>query len=292
LLIPQARSDMTISIIETPKGKIEFSLHGQGKAILIVHGGHIDCRETIFQKGLDPDEFCFITPSRPGYGNTPLTEANKTPKGTAALFIALLEELKVTKATVIGVSAGGLTAFEIAANHPDRVESLVLLSALTKNWFNKSEPIYKNGKRFFAPGMEQFTWFMYRLFFRLFPGMMARTMFRSLSTYRPIEYTEEELKELKQLTINMRSGHGFVNDLDQTIDESVLAGITCPTLILHSENDNMVADSHPQNALNRIKNSSLETFNNRWGHLLWLGTDYEPILRALKKHLYQAADPI
>jgi pimeloyl-ACP methyl ester carboxylesterase len=245
----------------------------------------VDCRETIFQKGLDPNKFCFITPSRPGYGNTPLTDYNKTPKETASLIIALLNELKLTKVTVMGISAGGLTALEIAANYPDRVDKLVLMSALTKNWFAKSDSIYKKGKKFFAPPMEKFTWLVYRLFFRLFPLIMTRIMFKALSTYRPIEFTEDEFKEVKQLTTNMRSGHGFVNDLDQTIDQEILSGITCSTLILHSENDNMLDDSHPQNAKGKIYNSKLITFKNRWGHLLWPGSDYEPILKELKKYI-------
>jgi hypothetical protein len=60
-----------------------------------VHGGQVNCNETIFQNGLDPDRFCFITPSEPGYGKTPLTDLNKTPSATADLSIALLDEAKL-----------------------------------------------------------------------------------------------------------------------------------------------------------------------------------------------------
>lgn len=274
---------MTTSLIETAKGKIEYSLRGQGKPILFVHGGHVNCRETIFQKGLDPDKFCFITPSRPGYGNTPLSDLNKTPKGTADLFISVLDELKLPKAIVIGISAGGLTALEIAANYPDRVESLVLMSALTKKWFTETDKVYIGGKNIFAPKKERFTWLLYRLSFRLFPKVMTKTMFKEVSKYRPIEFTENEFKELKQLTLNMRSGYGFDNDLDQTIDQEILLGVECQTLILHSENDNAIDNSHPHNAKNKIKNSKLVIFKNRWGHLLWLGIDYEPVLSELKQ---------
>lgn len=278
---------MTTSIIETVKGKIEYSMLGQGKVILIVHGGHVNCKETIFQKGLDTNKFCFITPSRPGYGDTPLTEFNKTPGETADLFIALLDELKLPKATVIGISAGGLTALEIAANYPNRVEKLVLMSALTKKWFIKTDKLYIKGKKAFAPKMERFTWLLYRLLFKLIPKVMTKIMFRELSKHRPIEFTEDEFKELKQMTLNMRSGYGFHNDLDQTIEQGILFRIVCPTLILHSENDNAVDISHPQNAKNKIKDSKLVTFKNHWGHLLWLGTDYEPILSELKKQIDQ-----
>lgn len=276
---------MTISSIETFRGKIEYSIAGQGKAILFVHGGQVNCSETIFQKGLDPTRFCFITPSRPGYGNTPLTDFNKTPRGTADLFVALLDELKIEKATVIGISAGGLTALEIAANYPDRVERLVLMSALTKKWFVGKSKIYSLSKIFFAPGIERFTWSLYKQLFKLFPQVMATAMFKELSTYRPVKFTEDEFNELKQMVAHMRSGHGFYNDVDQTIVQDILSKIKCPTLIVHSEYDNAVDYSHPQNAKARINDSKLMTFKNRWGHMLWFGSDYEPILQELRKQI-------
>lgn len=265
---------MKVSTTTTENGTIEYSLHGQGKTLLIVHGGHINCRETIFQKGLDPDKFCFLTPSRPGYGNTPLTEVNKTPKGSAELYMALLDKLQLNKVTVIGVSAGGLTALEIAANFPDRVENLVLMSALTKKWFTETDKTYRGGKIIFNPKIERPTWVFYKLFFTLTPKFMTRVMFKALSKYRPVEYTQTEFQELKQMTINMRSGQGFYNDLDQNIDQTILSKIFCPTLITHSNTDNQVDVSHAVNAKDKINNSRLTTFNNRWGHMLWFGDEY------------------
>lgn len=260
-------------------------MRGQGIPILIVHGGHVNCRETIFQKGLDPGKFCFITPSRPGYGNTPLMDSNKTPKGTASLFVSLLDELKVAKAVVLGISAGGLTALEIAANYPDRVEKLILMSALTKKWFVETDKVYIGGKRIFSPKIEWATWCLYRLFFRFFPNLMTGIMFKELSAHRPVTFTRDELNELKQMTLVMRSGYGFVNDLDQAIDQEILSRITTPTLILHSVNDKAVDSSHPQNAKSRINDSKLVMFKNQWGHLLWLGTGYGPVLAELRQQI-------
>jgi pimeloyl-ACP methyl ester carboxylesterase len=276
---------MTTSQIETSKGKVEYTFFGNGRPMLIVVGGHTNCKETIFHKGLDPDKFCFVTPSRPGYGLTPLTDQNKTPKGTSDLFVALLDELHIQKTIVVGISAGGLTAIEMAANYPDRVENLILMSALTKKWFVRTDKVYKGAKKIFAPKIEPFTWFFYRLFFRLFPNLMTKTMFKQISTFRPVQFTKDEFKELKQMTLIMRSYKGFDNDLDQNIDQEILKGIKCPTLILHSENDNSVDVSHAKNARDKIKDSKLVTFNNRWGHLLWLGKDYDPILKELKQQI-------
>jgi len=282
---------MPTSIITTAKGKIAYRLHGQGKPILFIHGGHTSCKETIFHKGLDPDKYCSIIPSRPGYGNTPLTDANKTPKGTADLLIALLDALQLQKVVVAGISAGGLVALEIAAGYPDRVESLVLMSALTKKWFAPTDKLYTGGKKAFAPAVEPFTWWLYRLFFRLFPKAMTRVMFKSLSNYRPVEFTANELQEVKQMTFNMRSGKGFVNDLDQTIDPEILTGITCPTLILHSHYDKAVDISHPLHAKDKIKHARLLTFNNRWGHLIWIGKEYDQYLHAFKEFIAGNPNP-
>jgi pimeloyl-ACP methyl ester carboxylesterase len=276
---------MTTTQTETLKGKIEYTLLGKGRPVLIIVGGHTNCKETIFHKGLDSNKFCFITPSRPGYGLTPLTDQNKTPKGTSDLFVALLDELNIEKAIVFGISAGGLTALEIAANYPDRVENLILMSALTKKWFVKTDKVYKGAKIIFAPKIERFTWFLYRLFFRLFPKTMTKTMYKELSKFRPIEFTEDEIQELKKMTLIMRSYKGFDNDLEQTIDHETLKRIQCPTLILHSEYDNAVDISHARNASSNIKDSKLITFKNHWGHLLWLGTDYEPVLNEVKRQI-------
>ena len=117
-----------------------------------------------------------------------MTRFNKTPEGTADLFIALLDAIKISNVIVIGISTGGLTALEIAARYPNRVSKLVLMSALTKKWFAETDKLYKGGKKAFAPGVEKFTWLLYRLSFLLIPSVMTRVMFKEISTHRPIEY--------------------------------------------------------------------------------------------------------
>ena len=74
-----------------------------------MHGGHSNCHETLCHKGFDLEKFQLITPSRPGYGKTPLTN-NRTPKQAADLILELLKCLSVDNTIVYGISAGGLTA--------------------------------------------------------------------------------------------------------------------------------------------------------------------------------------
>ena len=75
------------------------------------------------------------------------------------------------------------------------------------------------------------------------------------------------------MTFKQSSGNGFVADLDQEIDRNVITEIKCPTLILHSKNDKTVSIEMAQYANEKISNSVLKTFNNKWGHLLWIGEE-------------------
>ena len=99
------------------------------------------------------------------------------------------------------------------------------MSALTKKWFVKTDRVYKGAKKIFSPKIEHITWFFYRLFFRLFPNPMTKTMFKQISTFRPVQFTKDEFQELKQMTLIMRSYTGFDNDLDQNIDQEILKRI-------------------------------------------------------------------
>lgn len=66
---------------------------------------------------------------------------------------------------------------------------------------------------------------------------------------------------------------GFLNDIDQNISAESLMRIKCPTLIIHSENDNSVSIEHAKYSNRMIANSQLELLNNEWGHLFWIGND-------------------
>ncbi len=257
-------------IIETNTGTIEYSLTGTGAPILFIHGGHGSCNETLFHKGFDPKKFCLITPSRPGYGNTPRSDS-VSPEQAAELFAALLDELKLKSVTVVGISAGGLSAIALASNFPDKVAKLILISAVTKKWMTEQDKTYIKAKKMFSPAIEKYTWAIFRFFYSLFPNLMAKTMFKALSSFRPCTVTKQEVAELFEMTKLQRSKNGFINDLDQNIEPNVISGITCPTIILHSINDNSVNIEHAIHAQSKIKNSILKTYDNNWGHLLWLG---------------------
>lgn len=265
---------MEIEIIKTELGKIEYSTTGNGKPVLFIHGGHTNCNETIWHKGFDLKKFQLITPSRSGYGNTPLN-SNKTPKQQADLIISLLDYLSIDKVILYGISAGGLTTIELAGNFPERVEKLILASSISKEWLDKKGKPYKTAKRIFDPKVEGFVWGMIRFFSGLFPNLIAKNFYPQFSSNPPHILVKDDVRELISMFKNFKSGAGFINDIDQNIDPEIISKIKCPTLIIHSKNDNSVPFEHALHSNKMIENSKLVELNNEWGHLFWIGKDSE-----------------
>ncbi len=264
-------------ILNTEFGDIEYRLVGSGKPVLVLHGGHSNCEETLSLKGLDPQKFQMTVPSRPGYGSTPLAD-NQTPEQAARLMIKLLDHLSLDKVVVYGVSAGGLTAIELAANYPERVSKLVLASAVSKNWLNESSRKYKLSKLIFSPKNQQKTWDVVRFLCKKFPKLTAKMFHSGFSKARTPKLGDEEVKELVAAVDQLNSGEGFSSDIDQQIERHTIKRISCPTLIIHSRYDKTVSLAHAVYANTMVSNSHLEVVENHWGHMLWIGEDSKPVI--------------
>jgi len=263
---------MDNQIMNTKLGEIEYCTIGKGIPVLFVHGGHSNCNETLCHKGFDLENFQLITPSRPGYGKTPLSD-NKNPRQTADLIMELLKGLSVDNIIVYGISAGGLTAIELAGNYPNKVSKLILASAVSKKWLDEQGKIYKTAKKMFNPKIEKIVWGMVRFFSSIFPNMIAKNFYPQFSKNPVHKLKKVDIKELVSTMKFYNSKMGFLNDIDQNINDEIITKIKCPTLIIHSENDSSVPLEHAKYSNQMITSSKIEILQNDWGHLFWIGAD-------------------
>lgn len=181
----------------------------------------------------------------------------------------------IDQAIIYGISAGGLTAIELAANHHDKVHKLILASAISKKWLNKDEKVYKTAHVIFNPKIESVTWGMVRFFSRILPRMIANSFYPRFSSYPPHKLTPKSIRELVSAMKHYRSKKGFLNDIDQDISEETIKNIKCSSLVIHSKYDNSVSFEHAIHSKNTIQNSRLVELDNEWGHLFWIGKDSE-----------------
>ena len=277
---------MEIKLVDTEKGQVEYSIVGKGKPVLYLHGGHSNCKETLFHKGFDTNKFQLITPSRPGYGKTPLD--NKfTPRKTADLVIALLDYLKIDKVVLYAISAGGLTSIELASRYPERVDKLILASAVSKKWLDKDGQVYKTAKKLFNPKIEKIVWSLIRIFSGIFTKMIANNFYPQFSKNKLHKLEKSDIKELLSTFKHFNSKSGFMSDIEHDVETGLISEIQCKTLIIHSRNDNSVPFEHAEHANRMIKESKLIGLDNEWGHLFWIGKDASETIKEIMEFIEQ-----
>ncbi|MGG4397073.1 alpha/beta hydrolase [Paenibacillus thiaminolyticus] len=268
---------------------IEYSSVGEGIPILVFHGGHSNCNEEFGYNELVEQGYSIITPSRAGYGNTShIVGANL--KTACKAYLELLNHLKYERVHVIAISAGGPSGIYFASHYPERVISLTLQSAVSKEWLTSKHKEYKAAQLLFHPSREKYSWKLLRLMSNLFPRFTFKQMASSFSklTYSEVltYITDDDMNKFQKMNHRQRSGHGFMIDLSQTslISNSDLQAIKCPTIILHSQNDNAVPIQHAYHAHRHISNSKLSILDT-WGHLIWLGTGSEQVHKEVLEFL-------
>jgi pimeloyl-ACP methyl ester carboxylesterase len=99
---------------------------GNGSAIVLIHGHPFSRRMWSGQLEALSDRFRVVAPDLPGYGESPPRGETITPRGLADSVVELIDALDVERATVVGLSLGGLVAMELGLGYPDRIDGLVL----------------------------------------------------------------------------------------------------------------------------------------------------------------------
>jgi pimeloyl-ACP methyl ester carboxylesterase len=254
---------------------LEYSIVGKGEPILVMHGGHSNCREELGYEALVDNGFSIITPSRAGYGRTS-KEVGESLSGACPYYRRLLTHLNIEKVHLLAISAGGPSGIYFAATYPELVSTLTLQSAVTKEWLLPKQIEYRAARILFHPKTEKVTWALISFLNNRFPRFLFYQMFSAFSklTYREAKekIADSDIEAVRRMNNRQRSGFGFFIDLMQskelTIDE--LRAVRCPTLIMHSKYDGSVSLTHPYYAYEHIPFSELCLLGS-WGHLIWLG---------------------
>ena len=120
--------------------KIHYLDTGSGPVVVLLHGMGGSAVNWAFTTPALTAKYRVIVPDQIGFGKSdkPLISYRV---GTYVDFLdALLKELKVEKATLVGNSLGGWIAASYALAHPAKVEKLVLVDAAGFNLGPKDDP--------------------------------------------------------------------------------------------------------------------------------------------------------
>jgi 3-oxoadipate enol-lactonase len=106
---------------------IHHEVRGDGPAVLLVHAGIADSRMWApLSERLVAAGYRVVTCDLRGFGRTPLEPGVVS---NAADLVALLDEVGIDRATVVGASFGGRVTLELALRAPDRIAAIALVDA-------------------------------------------------------------------------------------------------------------------------------------------------------------------
>jgi pimeloyl-ACP methyl ester carboxylesterase len=246
-------------VISTRWGVVEYAERGSGDPVLVVHGIFHNCVGGLLSVRDFPDRR-FIAPSRFGYlGSTMPIDA--TPEHQADALAALLDALHIDQIDVIGESAGATSAVQLALRHPERVKHLAVLvgnlpgspTAVVQpsaaKLFNRQLPLWV--LRTLAPSM------MARLVAGLPKGFaMSREDAR---------FVTEFIDSLFPVSPEGVDFDAFVSNA--AVNGYDLEGISVPTLIVHTRDDQLASHDASQRAANRIPGARFLSLESG-GHLM------------------------
>jgi pimeloyl-ACP methyl ester carboxylesterase len=106
--------------------RMHYERSGAGFPVIFLHAGIADSRMWEPQAGAFEKEFDVIRPDQRGYGKS---ELPPTPWSPVEDLLALIDELGLKPAHLVGCSMGGSNAIDFALDHPDRISKLVLVGS-------------------------------------------------------------------------------------------------------------------------------------------------------------------
>ena len=106
--------------------RINYERSGTGFPVIFLHAGVADSRMWEPQAGAFAKHFDVIRPDQRGFGKSELPPVAWSPVED---LLALIDELGLKPAHLVGCSMGGASAIDFALDHPDRISKLVLVGS-------------------------------------------------------------------------------------------------------------------------------------------------------------------
>lgn len=237
--------------------KIAYSKYGTGKKkILFVHGNLATSLWWIKTANHLLSGYEGYAIDLPGSGNTPETGKWHTIDYFAELLYEFITSLNLGKIHLVGHSMGGGAAQLFTINHPEMVEKLVLVDTIP---MDGCHVMYEYGKEKLRAIYEN-------------ENLLRKALRSVIPGLKEPELFDQIVAQARQSSEKVYLEHPVTMHEANWSDKIHL--ITCPTLLIHGEQDNFIPQTHSQKIASAIKNSKFITIKDS-GHTPMLETPEE-----------------
>lgn len=240
----------TLQKLRDGKFSVEMEVVGSGEPLLFLHGagGLLGADPFLEELGRD---FEVIAPNFPGYGESTGSELIDDVIDAALFYHALMDELGIASANIVGHSMGGMLAAELAALDIHRARKLVLVSPA--GFWLDAHPI----PDLFATQMDE----------------LAGLLFHDLSspTAQAITAIPTDPQALGAMYVERTKRFAMASKFLWPIPDRGLKKrawrIAAPTLALWGESDRLIPPVYAKEFTSRIRNCR-EQIIARAGHMV------------------------
>lgn len=231
--------------------RIHYAEAGAGPTVILLHGLGGSAQNWAFNIAALAAKFHVVVPDQVGFGRSDKPIINYRI-GTYVDFLdQFCKQLKIERASFVGVSMGGWVAAAFAIAHPDRVERLVLVDAAG----------------FVPPNFDT------RTLVGLNPSTRAgMKQLASIIFYNKAMFTNDAVID-QMMAQRINAGDGYtIRSISESIErredilDDRLAGITQPTLIIWGREDLLIKLADGERFKKEISGSTLLVFD-QCGHV-------------------------
>ncbi len=244
---------------------------GSGQPLVFLHAFPLDQTMWDDQVSHFSASYRVITLDWRGFGKSSLGEGPSTMAAFASDLTALLDFLRIESAVICGLSMGGYAAMSFLRNHSDRVRALVL--ADTRATADSDEG-RENRLKMAAVAREEG------------PGAIADQMISRLLGSTTLSTRANVVERVRAMILaNRREGiaRALLGMAERTDSTSVLAGVTCPVLVVVGEEDTLTPLAEAE-AMSKVIPRSEMAALKRVGHLANL-EDPQPFNAVISRFL-------
>ena len=247
-----------VLVAEALGDRISYVHAGSGPPVILIHG--LGGSTMVWQRNIEflAQHYSVYAIDMPGHGYSSNPSLGYGLEAASKYLAAFMDAVGISKAAIVGSSAGGLVAMHFALNHPERVSKLVIVDAA-------------------GLGKELAT-FLKLLSTPLLGELIARPSVGSMrALLRALIYDQskvplglaEEMAEVRRLPGRklallkyLRFGANLFGQKQDVMQISVLPKVSVPTLVIWGRNDFLMPPSHGEKASKAIPGARLHVFDS------------------------------
>lgn len=245
---------------------INYELEGEGKTIVFVHGLSDSLAYwKVLSENLKNDYLTLIYDLR-GHGESSDDDRNTTIDLYQEDLYQLLKSLNIENAVFVGLSLGGNVILDLAVNHPEMVNGLVVMSSFPEH-DEKLKNIFDDFDNAIDEGFVEF-------FDTILPYTLPNDILEEhKELLENVKVEAAKTANIERIKKGINAGYGF--NLSDKLNE-----INAPTLVIAGEEDNLTTLDIQRKISDNIQDSELIVLE-KTKHNILIGRNIEKVLNII-----------